>query len=126
MTFLCQIWSQDSLRHLLGSHEVHFDICQFLATPGPFEYFGQKQGSSESRCFLDEGAMGHQSVLGVLGGQVPRLYGGTIFGGVQHPGGVWQGFESKGFCFRKSLSNFFDPPNFGILTHKLPQVCNHM
>ena len=80
MTFLCQIWSQDSLRHLLGPHEVHFDICQFLATPGPFEYFGQKQGSSESQCFLDEGGTGRESVLGVLGGQVPRLYGGTIFG----------------------------------------------
>ena len=31
--------------------------------------------------FLDEGAMGHQSVLGVVGGQIPMLYGGTIFGG---------------------------------------------
>ena len=78
---------------------VNFDICQFLATPGPFEYFGQNHGSSESQYFLNEGAMGHQSVLGVLGGQVPRLYGGTIFMGVQHPGRVWQGFESKGSIF---------------------------
>ena len=59
MTFFCQIWSQDSLRHLLGPLEVNFDICQFLVTPGPFEYFGQNQGSSESQCFLNEGAMGH-------------------------------------------------------------------
>ena len=29
--------------------------------------------------------------LGVLGGQVPRLYGGTILGGVQHTWGVRQG-----------------------------------
>ena len=36
---------------------------------------------SENQFFLDEGAMGHQSVLGFVGGQVPRLYGGTIFGG---------------------------------------------
>ena len=36
---------------------------------------------SENLFFLDEGAMGHQSVLGFVGGQVPRLYGGTIFGG---------------------------------------------
>ena len=28
---------------------------------------------------------------GVLGGQVSRLYGGTIFGGVQHTWGLWQG-----------------------------------
>ena len=29
--------------------------------------------------------------VGVLGGQVPRLYGGTIFGGVRHTWGVRQG-----------------------------------
>ena len=28
---------------------------------------------------------------GVLGGQVPRLYGGTIFGGVQDTWGVRRG-----------------------------------
>ena len=81
----CQIWSQDSLRHLLGPHEVNFDICQFLATPGLFEYFGQNQGSLESQCFLDEGAMGGESVLRVVGGQVPRLYGGTFFEGGATP-----------------------------------------
>ena len=54
----CQIWSQDSLRYLLGP--LNFDICQFL----PFEYFGQNHGSSENQFFFDEGATGHQSVLG--------------------------------------------------------------
>ena len=45
----------------------------------------QKKMPSENRFFLDEGATGHQSVLGgVVGGQIPRLYGGTIFGGVRH------------------------------------------
>ena len=55
-----------------------------LATPGPFEYFDQNQGSSESQCFLNEGAKGRQSVVG---GQVPRLYGGTILGGGAIPWG---------------------------------------
>ena len=32
---------------------------------------------------------------------------------------------SQGY-FSKSLSNFFDPPNFGILTHKLAQMCNYI
>ena len=41
----------------------------------------QKKMPSENQFFLDEGAMGHQSVSGFVGGQVPRLYGGTIFGG---------------------------------------------
>ena len=79
---------------------VNFDICQFLVTPGPFEYFGQNQGSSENDFFLDEGVMGCQSGLEVLGEQVPRLYGGTIFGGVQYPWGIWQDFESEGSIFR--------------------------
>ena len=41
----------------------------------------QKKMPSENQFFLDEGVMGHQSVSGFVGGQVPRLYGGTIFGG---------------------------------------------
>ena len=41
----------------------------------------QKKMLLENQDFLDEGAIGHQSVTGFVGGQVPRLYGGTIFGG---------------------------------------------
>ena len=60
----------------------HFHICQLLATPGPFEYFGQNWVSSENQSFLHEGATGLQSDLGVLDGQMTRLHDGTIFGGV--------------------------------------------
>ena len=42
----------------------------------------QKKMPSENRFFLNEGATRLRRGLGVLGGQVPRLYGGTIFGGV--------------------------------------------
>ena len=41
----------------------------------------QKKMPSENQFFLDEEVTGLQSVLGFVGGQVPRLYGGTIFGG---------------------------------------------
>ena len=34
-----------------------------------------------------------------LGGQVPRLYGGTIFGGVGHTWGVWRGIEHESSIF---------------------------
>ena len=52
----------------------------------------QKKRTSENQFFLDEGVTRLQQGLGVLGGQVPRLYGGTIFGGgVQHTLGVWWG-----------------------------------
>ena len=37
--------------------------------------------SSENQSFLDEGAMGLQCDLGVLGSQITRLYDGTILGG---------------------------------------------
>ena len=61
---------------------TNFGICQLLATPGPFEYFGQNPRSSENQIFLNEGVTRLQLGFRVLGGQVPRLYGGTIFGGV--------------------------------------------
>ena len=64
LEFFCQIWSQDSLRHLLWHLIVTFEICQLLATPGPFEYFGQNWVSSENQSFLDEGATGLQCDLG--------------------------------------------------------------
>ena len=43
---------------------VTFDICQLLATPGPFEYFCQNTGASENQSFLDEGAIGGRRGLG--------------------------------------------------------------
>ena len=44
--------------------------------------------------------------FGVLGGQIPRLYGGTIFGGVRHTWGIQRGIErksSRGFLGGLSL-----------------------
>ena len=122
----CQIWSQDSLRHLLGPLLVNFDICQFLVTLGPFECFDFLKTPDFGQFFLNEGVTGHQSILGVLGGQLPMLYGGTIFGGGVSPSGHLVGLRVQRFCFSKSLSNPHDPPNFGILTHKLAQMCNYM
>ena len=75
---------ETSLWHLI----VTFEICQLLATPGPFEYFGQNWVSSENQSFLDEGATGLRCDLGVLGSQITRLYDGTIFGGCDALKGV--------------------------------------
>ena len=74
-------------RHLMTSPRTL--LGQFLI----YVNFWQLQGCSstlpikmpsENQFFLNEGAMRLQSVLGVVGGYVPRLYGGTIFLGVQH------------------------------------------
>ena len=67
---------------------ANFEKCQLLATPGLFEYFWQNWMSSANQFFLDEGATRFRQGLGILGGQVPRLYGGTILGGVTHLGGL--------------------------------------
>ena len=67
---------------------TNFEICQLLAAPGPFEYFWQNPRCSKNLFFLNEGATRLQGDL-VLGGQVPRLYNGTILGGgVTHLGGL--------------------------------------
>ena len=69
-------------------------------TPGPFEYFGQNGVPSENQSFLDEGVMTHQNGMGVLGGQMTRLYDGTIFwGGVTHLGGHRGASKIKVFFF---------------------------
>ena len=38
------IWTQDTLRHILGSILVILEIYHFLIIPGPFEYFSKKNG----------------------------------------------------------------------------------
>ena len=53
-----------------------------MSTFGYSRAIRQNHRCSENQFFLDEGATRLQQGLGVLGGQVPRLYGGTIFGGV--------------------------------------------
>ena len=37
LEFICQIWTQDTLRHILGPIMAIFEICPFLTTPGLFE-----------------------------------------------------------------------------------------
>ena len=49
---LAQIWTQGTLRHILGPILVIFEICQFLMIPGPFEYFSENGWSQKIRVFL--------------------------------------------------------------------------
>ena len=70
MTSYDQFWNMS----IFGNSRAVWVICQ-------------KKMPSENRFFLNEGVMRLRWGLGVLGGQVPRLYGGTIFGGgVTHLG----------------------------------------
>ena len=152
----CQIWTQDSLTHLLWHLMVTFDICQLLGTLGPFEYLCQNWVPSENQS-----------------GQMTRLHDGTILGGGCNtlkgvPGAVgkkiaflstflmpwrvliiyWFDQESVHRCSLgcstylvvdfwicdqlaicwaikwqflrcQKVADFFDLPNFGILSHKL-------
>ena len=78
LDFLAQIWTQGTLRHILGPILVIFEICQFLTIPGPFEYFSENGWSQKIKVFLDEGAIVTPLIGLVLGGQVPRLNHGPI------------------------------------------------
>ena len=55
LDFFSQIWTQGTLRHILGPIMVIFEICQFLTIPGHLSTF-QKM-VSENQSFLDEGAI---------------------------------------------------------------------
>ena len=41
--FFCQIWTQGTLRYILGLFLVIFEICQFMKIPGLFEYFSKNK-----------------------------------------------------------------------------------
>ena len=47
LDFLGQIWTQRTLRHILGPIVVIFEICQFLTILGLFEYFSENGWSQK-------------------------------------------------------------------------------
>ena len=51
LDFLAQIWTQGTLRHILGPILVIFEIYQFLMIPGPFEYFSENGWSQKIKVF---------------------------------------------------------------------------
>ena len=54
LDFLAQIWTQGTLRQILGPILVIFEICQFLTIPGPFEYFSENGWWSQKITFYSE------------------------------------------------------------------------
>ena len=52
-----QILTQGTLRHILGPILVIFEICHFLAIPGPFSVLFRKWVVSENQSFLNEGVI---------------------------------------------------------------------
>ena len=47
-----QIWTQGTLRHILGTIMVIFEICHCLTIPGLFEYFSENGWSQKIKVFL--------------------------------------------------------------------------
>ena len=47
----CEIWTQGTLRNILGPILVIFEICHFLAIPGLFEYFSENGCSHKIKVF---------------------------------------------------------------------------
>ena len=74
LDFLAQIWTQGTLRHILGPILIIFEICQFLMIPGLFQYFSEN-GWSQKISFLNEGVIIWALISLDLGGEVPRGHG---------------------------------------------------
>ena len=53
LNFLAQIWTQGTLRQILGPILVIFEICHFLTISGQFEYFSEN-GWSQKITFYSE------------------------------------------------------------------------
>ena len=51
LDFLGQIWTQGTLRQILGPILVIFEICHFLMIPGLFEYFSENGWSQKIKVF---------------------------------------------------------------------------
>ena len=54
LNFFDQIWTQGTLRHVLRSILVIFEICHFLTIPGLFEYFSENVWSQKIKVFSME------------------------------------------------------------------------
>ena len=51
LEFFCQIWTQGTLRHILRTILVIFEICHFLTIQGLFEYFSENGWSQKIKVF---------------------------------------------------------------------------
>ena len=51
LDFFGQIWTQRTLKHILGPILAIFEICHFLMIPGPFEYFPENVWSQKIKVF---------------------------------------------------------------------------
>ena len=51
LDFFDQIWTQGTLRHIVGPILVIFEICHFLAIPELFEYFSGNWWSQKIKVF---------------------------------------------------------------------------
>ena len=75
LDFFGHIWTQGTLRYIIGPILVIFEICHFLMTPGLFEYFCPQSHFTQK--WINGWPTPGYSDL-VLGGQVPRLNHGPI------------------------------------------------
>ena len=55
LDFFDQIWTQGTLRHILGFILVIFEISHFLTIPGPFEYFSENWWSQKIAFYSETG-----------------------------------------------------------------------
>ena len=83
---------------------TNFKYVNFWLLQGHLSSLGKFIGLQKINFFLiKEWQIFDEAWGGVLGGQVLRLYGGTIFGGVRHTWGVRWGIEHESSVFLTHL-----------------------
>ena len=99
LDFLAQIWTQGTLRHILGPILVIFEICQFLTIPGPFEYFSENGWSQKIKVFSMKESIVTPLIGLVLGGEVTSLNHGPICFPIQNTSGGATGHRKSSTTF---------------------------
>ena len=50
--FICQFWTQETIRHILVLNLVTFEIYHYMMVPGPFKYFSENRSFQKIKAFL--------------------------------------------------------------------------
>ena len=93
-------------RQLETSHDILWLILKYVnfwLLQGHLSILGKIGCLQKINFFFVKEWQHFNEVWGGLGGQVPRLYGGTIFGGFDTLRGVQWGIKNKGFWFLTHL-----------------------
>ena len=117
LEFFSQIWTQDSLWHLLGPFLVNFDTWQFFGNSRAVRVLMQKYRGLRKSIF-SRWRSGNSSTRleGFRWANGWAIWWYHFQGGVWDTWGLWQGFKSEGSTFRWFLTHLQQLRGYSSLT----------